>query len=366
MITVQPHHPPLPPQGIVLVHNIMTPYRLGLFNTIHNYMGNHFRLVLGRWNHPKRRAWTVNPDDVDVPFHMLRTISHDNFRGAVDVSYGLGGLLDELQPACVVVGGWDLPANWAALRWCRRRRVPAIGWIESWEGSLTRRRAWVDRIRHAYLRRCAAVIVPGVAAESLVQRLHPGLPCTHMPNSVDVPALRDLPAADPGGDAYFVGELTSRKGVDILLEAAPELAARFPRIHLIGSGPLSEACQRARPHGFVTHGHLSSREIAEVAATCSTFILPSRSDPWPLAAVEALVARRRAALGPGVGSGADLVASAGPAVAMMATDNPDALLAAVDSVAEHMVPERLATSYTHDESAQRFVDTCRAAIAGST
>jgi glycosyltransferase involved in cell wall biosynthesis len=108
-----------------------------------------------------------------------------------------------------------------------------------------------------------------------------------------------MPAAARRGEPMriaCVGELTHRKGQDVLLDAMPRIWAEAPatELHLFGDGDLADAVRaRAReidPDGrrvFVRghvpypYGELSGFDV---------FCLPTRSDNQPLAIVEALLA----------------------------------------------------------------------------
>jgi glycosyltransferase involved in cell wall biosynthesis len=120
-----------------------------------------------------------------------------------------------------------------------------------------------------------------------------------IPNGVD---LRDYPAVrrdSRGGNARriaCVGELTHRKGQDVLLDAMPLIWAHEPsaELHLFGDGDLADVIRaRARaldPDGrrVIVRGHVP-RPYTELASF-DVFCLPTRSDNQPLAIVEALLA----------------------------------------------------------------------------
>jgi glycosyltransferase involved in cell wall biosynthesis len=95
-----------------------------------------------------------------------------------------------------------------------------------------------------------------------------------------------------------VAELTPRKGIDILLEALTFVWRRHPGVecHLFGDGDaapvLRELADRVDTRGnrIVFHGHVA-RPYDQLFAY-DVFVLPSRSDNQPIAAIEAMLARR--------------------------------------------------------------------------
>jgi glycosyltransferase involved in cell wall biosynthesis len=100
----------------------------------------------------------------------------------------------------------------------------------------------------------------------------------------------------PGARIACVGELTARKGQDVLLEAMPALWKALPHaeLHLFGDGELRPALEaRARAldadaHRVFLHGHVTAayRQLREY----DLLVLPTRSDNQPVAIVEAMLA----------------------------------------------------------------------------
>jgi glycosyltransferase involved in cell wall biosynthesis len=92
-----------------------------------------------------------------------------------------------------------------------------------------------------------------------------------------------------------VGRLTHMKAQWQLLDAVPDLAARFPglAVVLLGNGPLREALvERAAALG-VAHavrfpGHRP--DARQLLAAADVFVLPSKCEGMPLAALEAMAA----------------------------------------------------------------------------
>ncbi len=308
---------------IALVHNILPPYRVPLFNALSDACHGQFAVLLARETHGFRRSWRVPSQDVRFQVLRLRTAGFHLGTRAVDLSFGVGAALTRTDPDALVVAGWDLPASWSALAWARRRRVPAYAWIESGATSGTLRGPVSTAARRYFLRQCQGAIVPGAAAANFVRELTPGLPLVHAPNAVAVPVNYAAGQPEPPWSAMFVGELSRRKGFDLVLEAIPDFLSDFDRVTVAGDGPLAgqmEMLAKSEPRvrwlGFV-----EGEPLWSAMAGASVVLVPSRQDPWPLVAVEALTIGRPVVLGPGVGSTVDLQAIAGgSAVPMTATD----------------------------------------------
>lgn len=83
-----------------------------------------------------------------------------------------------------------------------------------------------------------------------------------------------------------LGAFTAEKGQDVAVEAAALLQPRMPQLRMVlaGVGPLRNSLQTKGPVLFP--GHVSCR--AEFLAALDLFIMPSRSEAWGLAALEAM------------------------------------------------------------------------------
>ena len=342
---------------IVLVHNILPPYRVSLFNAIHEKLAGRFTVLLVRETHRKRRKWSIPWDEVSFNAVRLRSWGTEIGRTAIDLTFGVRAKLDELGADVVVVAGWNLMASWVALRWCRQHQVPAVAWVESWSSSGSFRGGASQWIRRRFLRSCSAAIVPGAAAKAYVEDLAPGLECFTMPNSVEAESLRSLPAPTAGGCALFVGELSARKGFDLILECTSDLLRQFGRLLVAGTGPMSPGIHEVP--GLEYTGFIEGEQYVEAMRQASVVLLPSRRDPWPLVAVEALIARRPLVVGPGVGSAADLARVLPSGVFPMREATGKALIDAANEAQVATVDQAARGMFTPGDSATRFIEAVR-------
>jgi glycosyltransferase involved in cell wall biosynthesis len=92
-----------------------------------------------------------------------------------------------------------------------------------------------------------------------------------------------------------VANLRPLKGHDVLVDAAVEILERFPdaRFELIGEGPerdalLARAAGHGVAHAFTFAGHCG--DVPARLAETDIFVLPSRSESFPNAILEAMAA----------------------------------------------------------------------------
>lgn len=352
---------------IVLFQRQLAPYRVSLFNSLSDALDGQFTLVLTRPDPTPNRQWTVPWPEVRFRTEVLPGHRLDIGRGTWEISRGVHAILDRLKPQAVVLGGWDVHACWVALRWARWRGVPLVGWVESSQRTGLHRDVLTRTIRHRFLKSCSAAIVPGAAAEAFVRQLAPALPCHQAPNSVDAPDLRAIDEPPPQGAAVFLGELSQRKGADLVLAAAPQILRLFPRLIVAGDGPLRSdvIALASRLPGLEYAGFVEGPEKVRLFGQSAVILIPSRRDPWPLVACEALVGLRPIVVGPGVGSLPDLQQLAGEAVAEMPTATPRDLVEAARRAKGRVVPPDLRAAFRPETVAAAMAAAARSAATAS-
>jgi hypothetical protein len=223
---------------LVIVHNILAPYRMPLFNEIGQRLGGQLAAVLTRDTYRKRRRWSVPGQDVSFQAEMLHTVGTARGERVFDVSFGIRRALDRLSPEMVVPGGWNLLNSWSSLRWCHRSAVPTVAWVEVGVATGSFRDPLSSLARRRFLGGCGAALMSGDGAVAFVSQLRPGLPTTVVRNAISLPALHALPAPTVGS-APFVGEVSRHKEVDVLLEALPGLPQHLERVVIVDDGQLT-------------------------------------------------------------------------------------------------------------------------------
>lgn len=185
------------------------------------------------------------------------------------------------------------------------------------------------------------VICPARAVADELAALAPGMKaCAVLPNPVDVAALRGAaPVLPPRGDpgtVHFIcaGRLVPQKGFDRLIEILPRLRTGNWRLTVLGEGP-----ERGRLEAAVAAAGLADRVFLPghsgvpwpMIAGCDAFLLPSRFEGLPNAALEALACGTPVIAAREAGGIAEIAAQAPPGAVTLAADM-DAFLAAMEDV----------------------------------
>jgi glycosyltransferase involved in cell wall biosynthesis len=199
------------------------------------------------------------------------------------------------------------------------------------------RKQLTNYLLHAPLRRVSRFVASSYHEQQILQQMG------FAPNRIEVIPLwiEAAPALAPDESilqglshpiVLFIGQLTPRKGFDLLVEAMPAVVAKHPTATFVfvSHNPASQAQMEARARELGVEQRLrfagrvseAQKQALMQAATC--IAIPSRYEGFGLPLLEAMQA------------GVSLVASDIPVIDEIVTDNADGLLVAPDN------PEALA------------------------
>jgi glycosyltransferase involved in cell wall biosynthesis len=231
--------------------------------------------------------------------------------------YGPETNLEQRVRSAAVVhlhGLWQAQTRRGA-RAAMKARVPYLvavhGMAEPWA---LRHKRWKKRIYLALveaknLRRASCLHALSRPEIGHLRSIAPWTPICYVPNGVDLALFDDLPARsvleaeipELAGkfNLLFFGRLHVKKGLDLLASAMAQVAADFPELHLVLAGNDDGAWPRFRDQmaglgltGRLTYlGHVAGEQARQVWAAADAFILPSYSEGFSMAILEALACR---------------------------------------------------------------------------
>lgn len=200
----------------------------------------------------------------------------------------------------------------AASATARLRGVPYVvqahGSLDPWHRREKRRAKDIYHalIEDPIIRNAAAILCTSERERQHVRDLGYSVPAWVIPVGIELaelrtdgtPGLRErfgIPLHSP--IVTFLGRISAKKGVPLLVEAFERIVDRFPTAHLVIAGPDDEGIGRSlmsrsgRPRigrriSFV--GHLAGPEKRALLQQSSAFVLPSADESFGLAVAEAM------------------------------------------------------------------------------
>jgi glycosyltransferase involved in cell wall biosynthesis len=150
------------------------------------------------------------------------------------------------------------------------------------------------RVQRLAYRAAHAVVANSSAARDQLAR--EGVPADRLRligNGLDAQRFAPTPPRPSIRRIVMVANLRPEKGHDTLLAAAPRILARYPdaSFTFVGDGPRRDALNTlTRALGISEHVRFmgESRDVAPILAGHDLFVLPSRSEAFPNALIEAM------------------------------------------------------------------------------
>ena len=290
-------------QRLAVLTDIVSPYRVPVFRELSKLVD--LRVILLA-DHDENRDWDPYVDDGSFPVQFLPTLPYSQqvSLGTRPVHFvrGVRKALREVDPAVVVIGGWNQPAFWAALRPPRSWR--AAVWVESNLRDRRIRSRALHRAKRQALLWSDGAVVAGKASAEYVRSLSPKTRIFTAPNAVDVDSIRKWASNDIRDELQsklgvrsvlaFVGDVSYHKGIDVALETVRQLGPDVG-LAVLGSGPQKPRWEaHARGLGLGKRvgfeGFVDGARVGAVLGSADLLLFPSRTDPWGLVINEAQAA----------------------------------------------------------------------------
>jgi glycosyltransferase involved in cell wall biosynthesis len=294
-------------RSLALVTDIISPYRIPVFNALARHRGIDLNVVFLTDNDPSRQ-WPVYKDEIRFPYLVLPSWCRRFGKHNLLLNRGLRAALRHATPDTIVCGGYNFAACWQALWWARHNRVPFLLWSESTANDLRGGHPLPEFLKRKFIRACDAFVVPGKSAWEYITSF--GISEERIfraPNAVDTAlfargaetARRDLvrrrALSLPTRFFLFVGRLIKEKGVFDLIEAysrlSPELRDRMGLV-LVGDGKARVELQRRaaviKPGSLHFPGFVHREHLPSYYGLAETFVFPTYTDTWGLVVNEAL------------------------------------------------------------------------------
>jgi glycosyltransferase involved in cell wall biosynthesis len=297
------------PTRVALIHNIITPHVLHLYERLAAEPGVRLKVYFLAETDKNRHWDTAIGQKFEfqlLPNWALRLQGADLFTYFINPTLPAVLLRDPFD--VVIVDGWDSFASIAAFAVAKLHHKAYVVWSGSTTNEPSWRRTLSRPLVRLLVRRADGCIAYGTRAREYLIQLgaHPGKISIAF-NTVDIEwfqakakelrPMRERIRADlrlgSGPVIVYVGQLIERKGVLDLLDAYQILAKRRPdtQLMLVGTGRL-EAALRQRVsdqhlRGVRFAGHVRIADLPRYYAAADCFTLPSHEEVWGLVLNEA-------------------------------------------------------------------------------
>jgi glycosyltransferase involved in cell wall biosynthesis len=364
-----------------VISEIPTPYRLPLYEQLANRDDLELEVLFCAAHEPDR-PWQLDSALARVPHRVLRgwspTVRTRSETFVYEVNPEIIPILRTARYDALVIGGYGVFAEQAAIAWAKATRTPYL--LHSESHHLKPRRRFVRTAKRALLAsvvgRAAAGLAVGTLAADYLESY--GLQRGRIrivPNTIDVAAFADDAERARSRDsevrarlglpdryALFVGRLVEGKGVRELLGALELLGASAPPLVVAGDGPLALEVNAAPG---VTHlGFQPQERLIELYALATCTVIPSRAETWGVAVNEALACGCPVIVSDAVGAAYDLVRDGENGYVVPAND-PQAL---ADALAKPRPPGNPAAGrireWNYRFGADQFAEGVKIAVGG--
>lgn len=297
---------------ILLVKNILTPYRVHFFNLLDEQLGHKdidFNVVLTA-SSEGNRTWHYN----DYKLHysiLLKNVSIKIFNRYIHIGFGLSKLIKDLKPDLVILAGYYyLPNHFILLSKRKNVKYKTIFWSESNNLALDLTHPILRKIRqilrnYVYMR-VDGFMSPGRYSDDFINQLNKGQPIIRIPNLINNENFLQMSRSYFNVEEYKVthkinsfkyilftsSRLEHIKGITEMIKKISNSVYRDEIVYVIaGKGSLKTQILNLAKDLRVNLrlvGYLDEANLVRFHSISYCFVLSSLSDASPLSVIEAL------------------------------------------------------------------------------
>ena len=291
----------------VLLTNIISPYRIPLFNCIENKGEFEFR-VIALSETEVNREWEIIKDSICFKYEILpgwhNMIQRRDL--PVHLNRGVFRALHNYAPDVIIATGYDCPAYWQALLYAKLFHKAFILCNESTLLSTIYRGGVMGKVKQYIVGRADACIAYGIKSTEYLKafganpyKIYTGIDTVDMEyfqrevvNCRNIPDFHTRRKHFPEVLLLFVGQLIPRKGLMNLLKALCQVHDPDIGLLIVGSGPqekqLKQFCIDHKLQNVYFEGFQQQAMLPMYYALADVMLVPSIQEVWGLVVNEAL------------------------------------------------------------------------------
>lgn len=292
---------------ILLITNIISPYRVPLFNHISKVSNFEFR-VLSLADNEKNRQWEINKSQIEFNYSILKGINFfvKEKDWPIHINYGLINKLFKYSPDVIITSGYDSLAYWEAFFYSKLFNKKFILWNGSTLLSSNKNKRLISKLKSIIIKGANSYITYGTKAKKYLE--YYGAESKKIAvgcNTVNVnyfysksqeyrkshlfPVIRQK---YPEILFLFVGQFIVRKGVKELIEIARRFRDKRVGFIIVGDGPLRKELEnfvrKNNLKNIYFTGFIQKTDIYKYYALSDILVVPSKEEVWGLVVNEGL------------------------------------------------------------------------------
>ena len=280
---------------VVICTNIPSPYRVKFFNyLIDNYPKYNITIIYSA-EAENDRGWNI--DQIEIKNSINLKSKTLKIKGKLDNKYihiplNIINELNRVNPDVIVAAEYN-PTCVLAYLWCRIKKRKFISWSDGTLSTEKNINIIQKIIRTTFCKNAQALIAS--SSKSKEAQLHYGAEEKKIFLSyltVDINEYLNKKIKYNNKNILYVGNLSRRKGVDLLLKAMKNVDLDVV-LNIVGDGPEKDNLFKLTNELYINNkvnflGMKSGKELLEIYKQNDIFVIPSREDCFGLVITEAM------------------------------------------------------------------------------
>jgi len=311
---------------VILVTNIISPYRIPLFNCINEVADFSFKVICLAETE-ENREWRILKNHINFDYQVLpgwhAFITKKEI--PIHINRRVIKALRQHDPDMIVTSGYDSLAYWQAFLYCKFFKKKFILWNGTTllsAGSIKGIRGLLKKI---IIKRADRYIVYGTKGKEYLKHFGAKSKDIYIStNMIDNDYFRDRVLQYRANKNFseerkkypkilllYVGQLVKRKGIEQILKALNILENPEIGLMIVGSGSeemnLKKFCKENKLENIFFKGFHQQEGLPKYYALSDIFIFPTFKEPWGLVINEALACGLYVLCSDRAGSAFDLI-----------------------------------------------------------
>ena len=292
---------------VIIIHNIIAPYKVSLFNELTKLIPNMEVIFIAEKE--KRRDWNIDYTAITFPYTLLFKGSIDSIN-SIAIAKKTWKMLEKTRPKTSIICDYSNIYGWISLLWAKKNKNNLVFWLDS---TYDDKKHYFpkEHIKHFFLKHFDAFLAPGQKTKHYLEYMRiDSAKITTTGYSVNSnffneqyqlygnkkeTLLNEL-KIKRNQNFIFIGRFSNEKNIFTLLKSFSKLKNNNWGLLLLGDGPLKEdinsfIIDNKLETKILLPGFIQQNEIVKYLVSSNVFVLPSLSEPWGLVVNEAMLCR---------------------------------------------------------------------------